>query len=81
MTIKNRAIPPRLVDRLNVLAGEREGVAEVALSALPIADLDLLAAHGIIEQINDVGEEVAPVVLTEHGRRVIAESTRESSTR
>ena len=74
MTTENRSTVPlseKLVDRLGMLAGEPDGVAAVALSALGIADLDSLADHGIIEPIRDVGEEVSPVVITDRGRQLI----------
>lgn len=60
-----------LVDRLKALAGEPEGVAEVALSALSHAAVAALIAHDVIEPVDLDGDEPYEIVITGHGRRLI----------
>jgi hypothetical protein len=67
-----RALPVPLALRLAALGGEREGVAEVALSPRPQADLDALAALGLIEPMEGMGGDVWEVCLTARGRWAIS---------
>lgn len=69
-----RALPVPLALRLAALGGEREGVAEVALSPRPQADLDALAALGLIEPMEGMGGDVWEVCLTARGRWAIPSS-------
>ena len=68
-----KSLPPHLITRLASLSGEREGVAEVSLSILPEEDLALLIQHKIIEPIDLLNDEYTEaIVISDHGRRVIA---------
>lgn len=62
-----------LIERLASLAGQPEGVPEVALSAVPYGSMVSLIAHGIIEPPpGDLQPDAAfEVVLTRHGRDII----------
>jgi WS/DGAT/MGAT family acyltransferase len=62
-----------LIERLALLAGQPEGVPEVALSAVPYGSMISLIAHGIIEppEENPEPDDAFEVVLTRHGREII----------
>jgi diacylglycerol O-acyltransferase len=63
-----------LIHRLSQLAGQPDGVAEVALSTLRFGSLALLMAHGIIEPVDLTTDLGNRIVLTPYGRRVIEAS-------
>lgn len=65
------SLTPTLVDRLAALAGEPDGVAEVALSALPYESLASLVAHEIIEPVDTEGDSADNIVITRQGREAI----------
>lgn len=66
-----KTLTDELVDRLAVLAGQPDGVAEVALSALRYGSLASLIAHGVIEPIDASGDEAGEIVITSYGRQLI----------
>jgi diacylglycerol O-acyltransferase len=67
-----RTLTRELVERLARLSGQPEGVAEVALSAVPYGSLSSLIAHGIIAPVDDEKIDAAvELVITPYGRQII----------
>ena len=66
-----KPLPLHLSSRLALLSGERDGVAEAALSALSSEDLEILMQHEIIAAIDLLSDEPQEIVLSTHGRQVI----------
>ena len=65
----DKRLTTELIERLGALARQPEGVAEVALSAMPYRALAALAAHGIIVEVGV--ESADEIVITNLGRDAI----------
>jgi len=74
-------LPPHLTSRLALLSDEADGVAEVALSALPTEDLRILIEHDIIAPTDLASDEPEALILSAHGRQIIAACGLESQCR
>ena len=69
----SRTLTPELRTRLAQLWDQPDGIAEVALSALPYGSRTSLVQHGIIRAIPTRGDAAAEIVITKHGWEVIRE--------
>ena len=65
-----------LAGLLALLADQPDGVAEVALSALPYGSRASLISHDIIEPVPTTGDAPVEITLTDNGWRVIHEAAK-----
>jgi hypothetical protein len=66
-------VPDELVGVLGALQGMPRGIAEVAIASLPHSWRAALGCCGGIEPVSGRPEQPAHIVLTDAGRRAIAE--------
>lgn len=65
-------LPPDLVERLAVLRGAPNGIAESTIALLPYGSRSALAAYGLIEPIPEQPDQAAEIRITGEGWAVIS---------